>query len=208
MKQKILASSIAGIADLPAAAAAHAVEMKNWRAHQRRVAEDEKNGVPKERAHWPQPQPRAHPAVERAVDENDEANFEIVDDTLPMKKAALMAEVSRSEHEAILAVVPVGKRRAFDIRERDILAADHRLRSEINTGNGGIIRKVTGQQLSIEEIERAVVDARHPANTKHLADQATRRERIAEIERKAAQAHHDIEDLTAETIGGWKPPTF
>lgn len=208
MKHKILTSEIAGITDFAAAAASHAVEMKNWRAHQKRVEEDARNAVPKAEAHWPQPQPRAHPIVERAVDENDEANFEIVDDTLPLKKAALMAEVSRLEQAAIAALLPIGKRRLFALRESDIIERDARLRNDLHAGNAGLIRKVTGQQLTTEEIERAITDARGADDTKHLADQAARRDRIAQIERKAAQAHHDIEDLTAETIGGWKPPTF
>lgn len=211
MKHKVLASEIAGIADFPAAAAAHAVEMKNWRAHQRRVAEDEKNGVPKDQAHWPQKQPRAHPAVERAVDENDEANFEIINDLpdpLIARKAALAADVSWAEQAAIAAIVPPGKRRLFALREHDIRERDDSQRTKLHTGNSGLLRKVTGQQLSTEEIERAVIDARGPSDTRHLADQAERRQRIAGIERKAAQAHHDIEDLTAETIGSWQPPTF
>lgn len=207
MKHQILASEIAGIADFPAGAAAHAVEMKAWRAHQRRVEADQKNGVPKAEAHWPQPQPRAHPLVERAVDENDEANFEIVDDLpdpLIAKKAQLLDQVSRAEVAAIAAVAPPGKRRLHALRENDIRAADGRLFAELQAGNGGILRSA----LSADEMQRAVVDARNPDDTKHLADQDDRRARIAEIERKAAQAHHDIEDLTTETIGSWKPPTF
>jgi len=211
VKHKILASQIVGISDFPAAAAAHAVEMKNWRAHQKRVEDDKQNGVPQEDAHWPQKPPRAHPLVERAVDENDEANFEIVNDLpdpLAIKKAQLLDDVGRAEEAAIAAVVPAGKRRLFAMREQDIRERDNQLRTELHAGNGGLIRKVTGQQMSVEEIERAIIDARGPEDMKHLADQAARRQRIAEIERKAARAHHDIEDLTAETIGSWKMPTF
>jgi len=211
MKQKILASEIAGIDDFPAAAAAHAVEMKNWRAHQSRVQQDLENEVPRDRAHWPQPQPRAHPLVERAVDENDEANFEIVNDLpdpLVVRKAHLAQEVTRAEHAAVAAVVPALKARFFDLRENDIRAADSKLLAELRAGSDGVLRKISGKSLSPEEMARAVEDARHPDDTRHLADQADRRARIEAIQRKAAQAHHDIEDLTADTIGSWTPPTF
>ena len=92
-----------------------------------RVAEDqEKEDVPIEMRHVAYPRPRAHPLVERAVDENDEVNFDIVDDgpttaeLLAARKAVLLSEVSIAENKAIDAVVPTGET-AFlqSARDRD-----------------------------------------------------------------------------------------
>jgi hypothetical protein len=80
MTQKIPASAIAGITNFAVAAASHAVETKAWRAHMARVADDQRNDVPIERRHVAYPRPRAHPMIERAIDENDEVNFEVIDD--------------------------------------------------------------------------------------------------------------------------------
>ena len=86
-----------------------------------RVNEDAANDVPIERRHVAYPRPRAHPLVERAVDEKDEVNFEIVDDgptaaeKLAAHKDALWNEVSIAENKAIDAVVPLGKRRFFNL---------------------------------------------------------------------------------------------
>ena len=67
--------------------------------------------------------------VERAVDENDEVNFEIVDDgpAAAEKLAVRKARYSRSsiaENKAKDAVVPLAKRRFFGLRETAIQEAD------------------------------------------------------------------------------------
>jgi hypothetical protein len=55
----------------------------------------------------------------------------------------------------------------------------------------------------------ARVESERPADdTTFLHAQKERIDRVAAIQLIAAQAHHDIEDLTAETIGSWKLPTF
>ena len=211
MKQKIPASAIVGIEDFAGKAAAHAVEIKAWRAHMRRVTEDKENGVTVELAHAPYPRPRANPLVERAVNENDEANFEIVDDgpteaqKLAAGKATLIDEVLRTERSAKDAIAPATKLRFYNLRENDIRAADAR-RREAALSNVSLINKLAGRTETV--VETAVVSGRPPEDTAFLAEQVMRRQRFAQIERIAAQAMHDIEDLTAETISGWKAPSF
>jgi hypothetical protein len=214
MKQKFPASAVAGIRNFAAAAAAHAVEMRAWRAHMARVKEDEKDDVPIERRHVAYPRPRAHPMVEHAVDENDEVNFEVVDDgptaaeLLAARKAALMSEVSIAENKAVDAIVPPGKRRLFNLRESEISAADQEKRIALTVSNSGLLKKITGNALTADQIA-AKIEADRPAeDTALLQAQKERRARIEAIERAAAQAQHDIEDLTAETVGSWKLPTF
>lgn len=151
MTAKILKSKIAGIHDFPATVAAHAVEMRDWRAHMARVKEDETNGVVGIDKHMPHPRPSSHPIVESAVNENNEADFEIVDDgptpemVLSAKKTTLMIAVDQAEQRAIAATSPFGKRRLFNIRESKIRAADveiikatHLKNAEIAAGNARI----------------------------------------------------------------------
>lgn len=58
------------------------------------------------------------------------------------------------------------------------------------------------------DIAGLVAEARSSEDASHLEDQQRRRGRIAAIERAAAQAHHDIEDLTVETVDFWPMPDF
>lgn len=199
MTMKILKSAIAGIPDFPGAAAAHAVEMKHWRAHMQRVKDDEANGVTGIDKHMPHPRPNAHPIVESAVDENDELDFEIVDDgptpeqILAAKKAVLLRAVGEAEQLAKQEIVPPGKARLLDLREFDIMAGQPRV---------GMLKKVA------VAVGLASMETFSPEDQKHLDEQADRRQRMAAVDRQAAQAMHDIENLTLETIDAWKMPTF
>ena len=172
------------------------------------------NDVPIERRHVAYPRPRAHPLVERAVDEKDEVNFEIVDDgptaaeKLAARKAALLSEVSIAENKAIDAVVPPGKRRFFNLRESAIQEADQAKAIALSASSSGLLKKITGNALTADQIA-AQIEAERPAeDTALLKAQKERRARIEAIQLAAAKAHHDIEDLTAETVGSWKLPTF
>lgn len=178
--------------------AAHAKEMGDWRAHMKRVDADEKNGVTGIAKHMAHPRPSAHPLVESAVNEHDVADFEIVDDgptsaqRLAAKKAELLGRVSQAERAAVNAVLPIGKRRLFDMREQDI-------RSGIVQPSvlGKIKNAIAGSGKSIPQEDE-----------QFLADQQARREAAAVITRKAAQAHHDIEDLTLDNIDTWQLPVL
>jgi hypothetical protein len=213
MKHKIPASAIAGT-NFAVAAASHATEMKAWRAHMERVKQDEKNDVPIERRHVAYPRPRAHPLVERALDENDEVSFEVVEDgpsaaeQLAARKAELLSEVTNAENKAIDAIVPPGKRRLLNLRESEIRAADQAKMVALIASNSGVLKKLMGNSMSPADISARIEADRPEDDTALLKAQEDRRARLEAIERAAAQAHHDIEDLTAETIGSWKFPTF
>lgn len=195
-------SAIAGLHDFPALAAAFAVEMKNWRAHMVRVKQDEAAGVTGIEKHVAHPRPSAHPAVEAAVNENAEMDYEIVDDgpspdqVLAHKKAELSQRVVLAEHAAIGAVVPHGKRRLLSHQENAISSA-HAPRPL------GLIKSVAtaiglldaGPTMSAEDAA-------------FIKEQARQRQKIEAIELKAAQAYHDIEDLTLETLDAWQIPDF
>jgi len=214
MKHRIPASSIDGIKDFSVAAAAHASELKAWRAHMARVADDQKNDVPIERRHVAYPRPRSHPLVESAVNQNDEVNFEIVDDgptveeRLAARKAELISAVSIAESKAIDALRPIGKWRLFNLRESAIRAADQTKAAALAASSSGLLKKITGNVLSPDQVA-ARIEAERPAeDTAHLRAQEEYRARVEIIGLAAAHAYHDIEDLTAETVGSWKLPTF
>lgn len=198
--------------DFAAAVAAHALEMRNWRAHMKRVGEDEKNGVtdPLLR-HVAYPRPMSHPMVEAAVNENDVADFEIVDDgptpeqALAAKRNDLFAAVSRAEIEAIAMIVPPGKARSFAFRETDIRNTDAKAYEK----PGVLAKAASAIGITKPADILAEIEKNRPAeDTKFLADQADRRRRVAAIERAAAQMHSDIEDLTLDTVDAWKMPPF
>lgn len=204
MKVRILKSEADQIEDFAGKAAAHAVEMKNWRAHMARVKADEANpNIDPAARHWPLRQPDAHPLVERAVNENDEMDFELVDDTptadqvLRGKKDVLLALAYQAEQAAIAEVVPVGKRRLLNMRETTIaIAHDKRVQADTE----GVLKSAA-----------AAIGLRKPpkmpaSDQKFVDEQNARRQAIASIEERAAQVMHEIEDLAIETVDGYQIP--
>lgn len=207
MTARILKSQIGPNFELQVAAYAH--DLRNWRAHMARVEQDKQNpDLPDIERHMAHPRPLAPPAVEIAVNENGDADYQIVDDgptpgqVLVEKKRRLMQAVSIAEGLAIAGVCPLGKRRLFNIHETEILAAD----AEFAAGlQGSLWKRAIGAQSDITaEIEAN----RAPDDTAHLEDQRRRRAQTAAVERIAAQAHHDIEDLTSDTVDAWQMPAF
>lgn len=177
-------------------AAAHAKEMADWRAHMARVKADEANGITGIDKHMPHPRPSAHPLIESAVNERNEVDFDTVDDgptaevVLLQKKQVLLGLVTSMEREAIATVLPPGKRRLYDMLEHDIHAGIPK-----PTILGRIKNAVLGSGKTMQE-----------DHEQFLVDQGSRRDQTAAIARAAAQAHHDIEDLTLDNIDAWQPP--
>lgn len=202
MTARILRSAIAGIHDFEAQAATHAVEMREWRAHQERVSADEAAGVIGIERHWPLKRPTAHPAVEAAVNEKSEMDFDLIedgptaDDLLRLKKEALSQIVHQAEHAAISSIVPLGKQRFRDIRRQEIEAADIERAAE----DGGLL-KMAATAIGL----RGRRD-RTQAETDFLEQHQDEQSRIRAIQRAAAEAQHDIEDLTSETVDAWSVP--
>lgn len=184
------------------AVAAHAHEMRNWRAHMARVEEDKKKiDLDPMLRHVAHPRPGASALVEACVNEAGEADYAVVDDgptpeqTLPSRKAELLSLVSDAEQRATDAVMPpLGKRRLLDMREHDILTDPEPKPSLI---------KSAALAIGLTKPKE-----RSPADELFLAERQAQRARVNAIQRAAAQAHHDIEDLTQSTIDAWTVPKF
>lgn len=189
--------------------AAFVHDLRGWREHMSRVERDKKNqDLPDIERHMAHPRPVYPAIVEAAVNENGDADYVLIDDLptadhiLAGKKRALMHAVSISEAEAFNQVCPAGKRRLFSIREDEILAADSKIAAGVQMS---WLKRAVGAQ---PDIEAEIKAKRSPEDAAHLEDQKRRREQTRTIERIAAQAMHDIEDLTTETVDGWTAPVF
>lgn len=201
------------------AVAEHAERVRLWRAHMKRVEEDKAKGdkvAPIDR-HQPYDRPRAPDMVDSCVDENGKVSYELEDDSAEMlrqQKNWLIARVAELEAAAIGAIVPLGRQRLLNLRETEIATADHERAKLLieRRQKPGFLKKlaksVAGGEEETFDLAAAVAEQRSEEESRHLAEQAERRRRVAAIEKIAAQAMHDIEDLTAETVGSWKEPDF
>ncbi len=195
--------------------AQHANEMRTWRAHMSRVDADAKSGVGPDERHVAYPKPAAHPFVEAAVNHDDVADYEIVDDgptpaqLLRIKKDELLRAVTHAEQAAIEMVLPIGKHRLVGLRENDIRAADAVVaQAHVNKSRWhSDITAAIGLTKPLD-VATEVENARSAEDTRFLAEQAARREKITAISRAAAQMHHDIEDLAIENIDAWEMTPF
>lgn len=196
------------------AVAAHALDMRNWRTQEAAVAADRAAGVEPAKRHVSYQRPSAHPAVMASVNENDAADYAIVEDgptptqVLQAKKSALLMATAHAEADAIAAVVPAGKRRLMNLRENDIRAADATFAASQTPRN--VVAKAAEAVGIVKSIDIAAqVEANRPAaDTAFLADQAKRRASIEAIQRAAAQMQSDIEDLTPGNVDAWVMPKF
>jgi hypothetical protein len=214
MTVKIPRSMIPDPHAFDAAVANLAHEMRHWRAHMKRVEEDEKNNVQGIERHHPIPRPVAHQLVAQCVDENDNASYEIVDDgptpeqRLAQRKIELVNAVRLAEQAAADALVPPARRRLFNLREAEVSEQDRRTMDEIMAGKGkGIFAKFK-KNPDPEEVIAAVHAKRDAKQAQFMAEQAERRRRMAAIERAAAEAEDAVEDLTLDTIDAFKVPDF
>jgi hypothetical protein len=204
----------AGALEVEIANFAH--EMRQWRAHMRRVAEDEKNGVEGIEKHHPLVKPSGHPTVEAAVNEHDQADYEIFDDgpspeeLFAAKKADFNNRVMQAEADSIAAIIPPSKHRFFILRESAINEEDGQRASECLERMQSSLRKV-GEAIGVMkpiDLQKEIEKLRSPEDNAFLAEQRSRRERISKIQMKAAKAQHDIDDLTIETVDSFKLPDF
>lgn len=231
MTVQILKSSISGIDDFAASAAAFAVEMKEWRAHDARVKVDEAAGVTGIEKHWFHPRPTAHPLIEAAVNENSEMDYDLVDDGPPAeqvlrtKKDDLLRQIQQAEHAAIGTVVPHGKQMFFNIRENKIRAAVAAIEFEeasaavraaaeaatLAFADSGFLKSVSKaiglrKPHTIAPPPIAPPRTIAPGDDAFLKEQDDRRSKMEDIRYASAKAQHDIEDLSADTIGSWRAP--
>lgn len=213
MTVKILKSEADRIPDFAMRVATHAHNMKNWRAHMARVKADEGSELPPLQRHQAYDPPVDDKTVAGAVNENDEADYQIVDDgpsqdqILRMKKNHLLGAVHQAEVAAIEAIVPAGKRRYLNLIENDIRAGDAKRALELLTRKVGLGAKVgLGRAKTPQELSVEVDKTRPPAHQKHLDEQQVRNSKISAISEQAAKAQHDIEDLTLDNIDAWQLP--
>lgn len=197
-----------------AAVAAHALEMRNWRAQEAAVAADRVAGVDPAIRHVSYLRPSAHPMVAASVNEKDAADYMIVEDgptpaqILHAKKNELLGAVARAETDAIAAVIPAGKRRLMNLRENDIRSADSVFAASLTPRN--VVTKAAEAVGIVKPIDiGALIDANRPAaDTAFLADQAKRTAAIDAIQRAGAQMQADIEDLTSDNVDAWTMSKF
>lgn len=201
------------------AVAEFAEAMRNWRAHMKRVKQDEDAGVQGIERHVAYPRPIASELVDRAVDENGNADYKIVDDgpspeqVLAQKKSVLLAMIQEAERDAGEKIVPYAKRRLFMMRESAIRNADVTLAAEMKRRKKGRIGKawdaIRGIEVDAVLVEAADVREQRPQkDTEHLDAQDERRARFEQLALRAAEAAAEVGDLTAENIDDWKIPDF
>jgi len=236
------------------AVAAHAKELTDWIAREKRVAEDAKNPSIPDVERWVScPKPEApNPLVASAVDENGIAIYVVEDDDptpeqiLAIKKQDLARRLLQAESEARNAVLPVNKRPLREMMASDIAAADllrsqqvaskveAKFREDIQkysdrvaaiVGNGpgivtraaakvGIIKdpvaeaasSVPRPELQVVDVKKEVAALRTPEENDFLEENLRIEAVDVAISRNAAQALHDIEDLTVDTVDQYQIP--
>jgi hypothetical protein len=224
MAYRVPKSKTAAFPDFGAAVATFADDLNAWRTHMEKTKTDPK--------YHPYPAPQAHPEIMAALRETEKGfvpDFEIEDDgpspelILRAKKNALAGELSRMELELVQAISPPGKRRLQTHRENDIRLADAMRRDRLlaqdhekQEKHVGVLKKLknlaTGEgpapQRALDDIMQEVEKRRPSEDTAFLQEQEELRQKIAAIDRHFAEQHHQVEDLTLETVDDWKPTPF
>lgn len=137
-------------------------------------------------------------AIGRRDDGSLYADYEIVGPPLDVRKQRLMQQVSEVEGAELAKVTPPGKARYWQMREQAIRQAD----SEVMTAHMSAGNDLPG------DAEAFLRSMRSSADTDFLAEQDARRKEEDAVRFWAAKQHHDIEDLTEETVDGWKMEAF
>lgn len=213
MTEKIWKSEVSAISNFDAAVARHAAFVREHVAHMARVEADRKNGIKGLAKHQPYPAPIAHPVVARAVDRDGNANYKIEDDgptpeqELARKKTELIFSLSVAEKSASEAIWPLGKQRRDILRQSDIRKADEARALDIINRRGVIAKAILGPK-DPASVAAEVETSRPADDTAFLKDREQLWQKISAVQRIAAQAHADIEDLTVTTIKSWKNPEF
>lgn len=178
------------------------VERLNEYAHHLLGVEADKNNpdlAPDERR-VAFPAPEAHPLVMNACRQHANgdiiADYEILGPTLAERKATLSADVRQRESMLLGNVMPSAKVRHWQFREQDIRAADHMRVSNHVT------------RIEPDQIDAFLRAARPSDDTAFLEEMKARHEQVAAIQRWAARCEHDIDDLTDETVDGFKVLAF
>lgn len=156
---KIAKSVAASIPDFELRVAAHASEMREWAAQMKIAKEHEGNDkIPPLERYVERPRPREADVVESAVNEANDAEYEIVDDgptpaqRLEARRAELAAAVSRAEEAEVAKVISPLKVRLHEIRRSDIAASDAALIQ-------GAMRDVDAERVKFTDLSQRHFDA-------------------------------------------------
>lgn len=147
------------------------------------------------------------------------ADYEFEDDLKPslrQKKDNLLSQVHNEEQHLLNELVPPGKVRFLRIRANEVEAEDMRLIQELQLEGQKQSEKLAAdpedqrakkvlQDVSarLRVPEPYLVTLRTSKDNQFISDYRTVKERIAAIQRAAAEMQHDIEDLTEENIDSW-----
>jgi hypothetical protein len=187
--------------------AAHIAALSEYDEHLAGVREDEANEQLKpEDRRVVFPAPSASALVEEAIRQEKQddgrthfvADYEMVGPSLSVRKQRLVQQVSEAEGAELAKVVPPGKIRYFHLRYAQIMRDDaERLHVHLIEGND--------HPGDVEAFQRQF----RPEDDSRFLDEYDDRARVqTAVNTWAAKAHHDIEDLTEETVDGWKLEPF
>lgn len=216
MTAKIKQSTVDSFRNFDLLVAEHAGALRHWRSHHEALKKQEADiaagkTVKAIDRFQPFDRPRAADQIEAAINDKFEVDYEVVDDsneTLPLRKQALISRVLKLEGDAIVAIVPPGKQRLLTLQEAAIREADDSRMSDLmkQSQNPGFLKRLFGEG----EIDfRAEVEKQRPAeDTAFLQNVQEIRRRLKQIEFMSAQAMAEIEDLTVDTIDGFQIPDF
>lgn len=242
MTHVVLKSRAQFFSDFDAAVNQHIKEMDSWHAHMQEVERVKRvaaglysQGKDAEstailQSVTPYPAPEPHPDVKAAVKLNPGgthyADYILQDDLptpeqiLQVKKQNLMAHVCQLEQDALHKVIPLGKRRLFEIQHRTLKRREEQRKVDLHNEVTASIPKLSpympgltvAQQKEADDkfaaIPGTVEGERSPEEAKLLALAAADEKHRLAIELHAANLLSEIEDLTAETIDAWKPTPF
>jgi hypothetical protein len=186
---------------------AHISALAEYLDHLKGVAEDAANpdlADGEKRVAFPAPEaphPLIHQAIARTGAGTLVPNYEIVAPPIEVRKQRLMQAVSDAEAAEIAKVTPPGKARYFQMRMQEILRAD----SERWNAH---MQQFAGGDGDPPDFVSFVTRTRADEDSRFLDEHEARRKKEEAIRFWAAKAHHDIEDLTEETVDDWQLESF
>jgi hypothetical protein len=184
MTHKVLASKIQG-RDFQKDVASYLHELTEWKRHETlvksddaRIAKGEKIDPLQRRRSFPMPS--AHPDVVASISADGKIDYEIVDDS------PSATEILRQKKDKLLSQVMNAEKEA----------------------SYSLLHPAKRRLHEIRKREILMLEAPNSKAKKELDERQEIDARLQRIDRIAAQALHDIEDLTTKNIDKWLMPSF
>lgn len=136
------------------------------------------------------------------------ADYEIVGPSLEVRKQRLAQRVSETEQAELAKVTPPGKARYWQMREQAILRADSERWNKHVAKLNADAANTPGATVDPGSFTDFVTSTRSDEDSRLLEEQEARRRKEEAIHFWAAKQHHDIEDLTEETVDSWQMEVF